>query len=515
MTVEHQISFDLSARLEQVCALDPEAIALHIGGRRYSWGELSCAAGRLQEVLAGAGVAAPGAPVGVVMRNAASTVAAVLSLIMNRQAVLTLSDLLPGERLAAEIEGLPAVAVVGHPQDWTGAALAAARRAGLLALSVQPDDPGAIEILAPPGLDASERSRRRRPDVALEMLTSGTTGTPKRIPLTYANLATGIAGASHYTSESDDRVRLRRGVAVLAMPLLHMGGAWTTLFNYCNGRPVAMLPRFDVAGWVELIREHRPIVANVPPAALQMLLDQDTPAEDLASLKAVTVGTAPLNPDLADRFEARYGIAVLALYGATEFAGGVAGWTLADRQRYARAKRGSVGRAHGDVELRVIDADSGEPLPFGETGLLEVRAPQLGDGWLRTNDLAELDADGFLWIRGRADDAIIRGGFKISAGHVADILRRHPQIRDAVVLGVPDARLGEIPVAVVESASPGEVDADELREFSRRHLSAYQVPAAVHVVDALPRGGALKVDLAAVRDLVRARDAMSGAASES
>ena len=168
-----------------------------------------------------------------------------------------------------------------------------------------------------------------------------------------------------------------------------------------------------------------------------MLLDQDTPAEDLASLKAVTVGTAPLNPDLADRFEARYGIAVLALYGATEFAGGVAGWTLADRQRYARAKRGSVGRAHGDVELRVIDADSGEPLPFGETGLLEVRAPQLGDGWLRTNDLAELDADGFLWIRGRADDAIIRGGLKISAGHVADILRRHPQIRDAVVLGVP------------------------------------------------------------------------------
>ena len=233
-------------------------------GAGTQWGELSCAAGRLQEVLAGAGVAAPGAPVGVVMRNAASTVAAVLSLFMNRQAVLTLSDLLPGERLAAEIEGLPAVAIVAIRR--TGLARRSRLRAGR-----PPGDvgaagrPGAIEILAPPGLDASERSRRRRPDVALEMLTSGTTGTPKRIPLTYANLATGIAGASHYTSESDDRVRLRRGVAVLAMPLLHMGGAWTTLFNYCNGRPVAMLPRFDVTGWVELIREHRPIVANVPP----------------------------------------------------------------------------------------------------------------------------------------------------------------------------------------------------------------------------------------------------------
>jgi acyl-CoA synthetase (AMP-forming)/AMP-acid ligase II len=159
----------------------------------------------------------------------------------------------------------------------------------------------------------------------------------------------------------------------------------------------------------------------------------------------------------------------------------------------------------------VVDSETGHERAPGETGLLEVRAPQLGSqadgGWLRTNDLAALDLDGFLWIRGRADDAIIRGGFKISAGHVAQILRRHPQIRDAAVVGVPDDRLGEVPIAVVEPALPAQpgIDVDALRVWSREYLAAYEVPADVLVVPALPRGAALKVDISSVRELVRAR----------
>src|SRR5690606_26601025 len=116
--------------------------------------------------------------------------------------------------------------------------------------------------------------------------------------------------------------------------------------------------------------------------------------EDLSSLKAVVSGTAPLDVETWEAFEDRYGIPVLVVYGATEFAGGVAGWTAADRRRYRLEKRGSAGRANPGVELRVVD-DEGTPLPASEIGVLEVRSAQLqGDTWVRTTDLASLDEDG-------------------------------------------------------------------------------------------------------------------------
>jgi len=193
---------------------------------------------------------------------------------------------------------------------------------------------------------------------------------------------------------------------------------------------------------------------------------------------------------------------VLNLYGATEFAGGVAGWTIRDWETFRGQKRGSVGRANPGVRLRVVDQETGEPVPAGEIGVLEVASDRFGGTErVRTSDQARMDENGFLWIVGRVDDVIIRGGFKIQAEDVRIALESHPAVREASVVGVPDARLGDVPVAAVTVTEKDPVDGEELRAWLRQRLTAYQVPVDIRVVPELPRTAALKVPRSAIRAL--------------
>jgi acyl-CoA synthetase (AMP-forming)/AMP-acid ligase II len=131
------------------------------------------------------------------------------------------------------------------------------------------------------------------------------------------------------------------------------------------------------------------------------------------------------------------------------------------------------------------------------------------DEWVTTSDLAHLDADGFLYIDGRADDVIVRGGFKVAPDAVIRALRSHQAVKDAAVAGLPDPRLGQVPIAAVELRPEAVVDPQELREHCRSSLTPYEVPAEVHVIDELPRGAALKVDrqrLIAILEQKRAGD---------
>ena len=203
---------------------------------------------------------------------------------------------------------------------------------------------------------------------------------------------------------------------------MHIGGVFRVLQCVTEARPFVLLERFDLDRWAEAVRRHRPRTVSLVPAALRMVLHSALTRTDLASVRAVTSGTAPLSADDADAFTEKYGIPVLTSYAATEFGGGVAGWTLADHQKYWHAKRGSVGRATLGARLRVVDED-GTPLSTDQAGLLEVKPGQLGRSteWIRTADMARIDADGFLWILGRADQAIIRGGFKVMPD---DVLHR-------------------------------------------------------------------------------------------
>ncbi|MGJ3627924.1 class I adenylate-forming enzyme family protein [Sphingomonas sp. MMS24-JH45] len=234
-----------------------------------------------------------------------------------------------------------------------------------------------------------------------------------------------------------------------------------------------------------------------------MLLASDVSADQLRSLELVAVGGGALSPADHAAFEERFGVPILTAYGATEFGGVVAGWTLDAYRQWGASKRGSAGRALGAARLRIVDETSGDCLANGQVGLLEVVSPRIGEQWVEYHiiHLARIDEDGFLFLTGRADGAIDRGGFKVVPEMVADALRAFPRVADAAVAGLPDARLGAVPVAAVEPRPGSSVAEDELLAFLRERLPAYQLPCAIRIVDALPRNASLKVSLADVRTM--------------
>ena len=278
-----------------------------------------------------------------------------------------------------------------------------------------------------------------------------------------------------------------------------MSGLFRTLLNIFEGRRIALMDRFRVAEFVELVARHRPRAISLVPTAMAMVLEADVDPAALTSVEVVTSGTSHLLPAVHAAFESRFDVAVLTSYGATEFAGGVAGWNLPLYREWRDRKQGSVGRPQRGREVRVVSPSDRSELPAGETGQIEVRTA--GGDWVVTTDLGRVDADGFVFIDGRTDDVIIRGGFKVTPDDVARALRAHPLVREAAVTGIPDERLGAVPVAAVVIDPSGGTDADELLDHLRGRLTGYQMPARLLIVDELPRTASLKISAPAVRKL--------------
>jgi acyl-CoA synthetase (AMP-forming)/AMP-acid ligase II len=329
------------------------------------------------------------------------------------------------------------------------------------------------------------------------MLTSGTTGTPKRVPLSRESFDASFRGFTKYERgrSFDDPPRLNSGCTMIVNPLTHIGGIYGCIGALAAGRKIALLEKFSVEAWVSAVRRNRPAVAPAVPSAVRMLLDADVDPADLASLRALISGTAPLLPELVDAFLDKYGIPICSNYGATEFAGAVAGWSIDDFRAHWAEKRGAAGRVHADIEARIVDPESGATLPPGEEGLLEIKGRQLGNAlqWLRTTDRAILDADRFLFIRGRADNAIIRGGFKVHPDDIVRVLSDHPAVREAAVVGVPDDRLGAVPAAAIILKDGADApSADAMRAWLRDRLIAYQVPVHIRIVADFPRTPSMK-----------------------
>jgi acyl-CoA synthetase (AMP-forming)/AMP-acid ligase II len=392
--------------------------------------------------------------------------------------------------------------VIASEADWGDQLLRdAVGAAGSLGIAVSNGSPGVRVVVEAAGRTGDDRGLA--PGVAVEMLTSGTTGPPKRIDLLYRSLEHEIESTAQYGGSGLGEPRLSSGVSLIWNPLLHIGGLRGLITSLVAGRKIALLERFSVDAWAALVREHRPRAISLVPATIAMVLDADLPRSTFEGVSALIAGTAPLDPELGRQFEERYGVPVLVVYGATEFAGGVAGWTLPDWRQFGADKIGSVGRANPGVEVRIVDPDTGVSLAPGDVGLLEVRAAQLSQpGWVRTTDLARMDLDGFIWIVGRADDVIVRGGFKVATNAVRDVIASHPSVHDACVIGMPDRRLGQVPVAAVELRTGGaRVTVDELMAHARAHLAAYQVPVEITIVDALPRTPSMKVSQGELRRL--------------
>jgi acyl-CoA synthetase (AMP-forming)/AMP-acid ligase II len=376
---------------------------------------------------------------------------------------------------------------------------------------------------------------RPPPGTALIMRTSGTTGPSKPVVLGHRGVRDGIdtiitqlrgrQGKSGGQGKDGGKSGGRPPMANLVPTSLALwAGIWNALFAFRLGAPLVLLDRFDTVRYAELVRRFG-IRSTVLAPAMMTMLSEDPRVTDLAPLTFVRSITAPLTPGQARRFHDRFGVDVLNCYGQTELGGEVAGWTAADIREFGAAKLGAVGRPHPGIAIRIL-ADDRRELPASEVGEIWIRSPfaaddiagegasdiadRVVDGFLRTGDLGQLDSDGFLWIEGRVSDMINRGGLKVVPQEVEEVLRRHPGVADACVAGVPDPRLGEVPVAWIRPAAGAAPEQAELQAFVRRSLAGYKVPVAVRLIQELPRneiGKVLRRELVAGYETAVAGDA--------
>jgi long-chain acyl-CoA synthetase len=480
---------------------DAHARAIEFQGRWYPWGWLKTVADRLDEALGKAGVE-PGQPVGVIARNRPAFAAALLSLIATRRSIVMIYAFQSAQGMADDIRKLRVPAVLAEVQDWSEATIAAAREVGCLGLSIL----GTLDTIAPvQGLESPRGQGLRgvAAEPAIEMLTSGTTGAPKRLALGFTTSARAMVGESSESAKQfPDASQL--APALLMFPFGNISGLYSYFPMAAGGRPVVLLEKFNVGQWWDFVKRFRPTQMNLPPAGVRMVLDAGIPTEDLAGIEYLSSGAAWLDPNVQAEFQRRYGIPILLSYGATEFGGVVAAMTLDLYRQFGPGKITSVGRPWAKTQLRVIDPATGRTLPAGETGILEILSPHCGPEWVRTTDFASIDADGFMYHRGRADGAIMRGGYKILPEAVAEKLALHPSVAAVAVVGIPDERLGEIPVAALElrpdQARPTDA---ELEAHARRHLYSTHVPVAFRIVDSLPRTPSMKISLPGVRQLFK------------
>jgi long-chain acyl-CoA synthetase len=485
---------------ESLNRLPDEGPAMEFSGRWYSWGFVHKLFADLEASLAELAIA-EGERIGLIARTRPSHIASLWAIIASRRCASMIYSYQSDDKLAADLRELRLPLIIADRQDWTATLIGAARESGSAGLALSPDGIERVQELASVGARARREPAR---GIAIETLSSGTTGRPKRISLPVKMVEGSVKGAVAALEQMFGEGEDRFAPIIMMLPLGNMSGIYGVLPPLVKGHPMSVMEKFDVDGWLERMRRHRPPTADIPPAAIAMLLQQNVAAADLASLKVIRSGASPLDRGVQRELLERFRIPVALSYGASEFCGILTTWTSADLAAHAHDKLGSCGRAVPGVQLRIVDAQSGAVIASDAIGLLEAQADRVGDAWIRTSDLCRLDADGFLWFAGRADDAIMRGGFKIVPDQVADVLREHPAIADAAVVGMPDVRLGEVPMAAIEllsSATPPTVE--DLFAFARSRLAAYQIPVRFLIVESIPRTPSMKISREETRQLFR------------
>jgi long-chain acyl-CoA synthetase len=493
----------IAEHITKVCTVGGKATAIDLDGESLSWAAWARAIKGLDTTLSARGIGTD-AIIGLLGRNRLEAVSAFVVALGAGRALALVNAVRPVGLIAEEISELSLSCLLGGRSDLTDPVIAAAKSTGTMVIAIDAcNDELLFEVLSEPG---SGPFRERINGALIEIQTSGTTGKPKRIPVAESSFAGSLQdGVRNAKGEAVERaLQLKNSPTLMFGPLVHTSGTINTLMSVFEVRPIVLFEKFDAQKYRKALQTYRPKFAPLPPAAMKMMVDSDATAEDFSSVIAVRAGTAALPLELHDAFELKFGVPVLVTYGATEFMGTAANWTLDDYKKLGKIKRGSVGKASVGVELQVVDPATGTVLGAGETGILEVKLKRIdgGKAWMRTSDLAHIDADGFLYITGRTDDAIIRGGFKIMAGKVADVIRPYPGVYDVIVLGVQDDRLGEVPVALVEPYPGQSPEPGAIRNWAKERLTSYEVPARIHVVQRLPRTVSDKISKPEARKLI-------------
>ena len=352
-------------------------------------------------------------------------------------------------------------------------------------------------------------------DVTILMYTAGTTGLPKGVPLTHNSFAVYVMGN---VTPCDPDIEETN---VLTVPLYHVAGIQAMLAAVYGGRTIAMMRQFEVKSWMQVVQDQKANRAMLVPTMLKWVVDDpDREKYDLSSLRVVTYGAAPMPLEVIKKaIELFPGVMFINAFGQTETASTITSLgpedhmftgkeTEEEKEKKFKRLANSIGRAMDDVEVKIFD-EEGKEVPLGEVGEICAKSDRImsgywkddektakaltKDGWLKTGDKGYMDEDGYIYLAGRGDDMIIRGGENISPEEVENILYAHPAIDDAAVIAAADADWGQVPVAVVvlkkgESATP-----DDIMEFCRQKLSSFKRPREVFFIDELPRTSTGKV----------------------
>lgn len=336
-------------------------------------------------------------------------------------------------------------------------------------------------------------------DVALLQYTGGTTGVPKGAVLTHANLSVNAMQVNAVDPRQDAPDRI-----LGALPFFHVF-ANTCVLNrtILRGGEIVMLPRFELKAVFDAIPRHKITAMPGVPTMYRALLDAPgLEGVDLSSLRICISGGAPMPLELKQAFEARSGAIVVEGYGLTESSG-----VVSTNPYEGVNKPGSIGQPLPQTDVRLVDKDDpSRPAPDGEPGELTVTGPQImrgyhgrpeadaevflmhdGRRWLRTGDVGAIDADGYISIVDRLKDMIVVGGFKVFPSVLEEVLYRDPRIKEALVIGIPDRRLGERPKAFVTLVEGAEASCEMLLAHLNGHIGKHERAVALEIRDSLPK----------------------------
>ena len=415
-----------------------------------------------------------------------------------------------GHNSPAMLAGLLACAKLGAvfvPLNWRLAPaelVAIAQHAGLSALQHTPE----LASLAAQVRTGTTLAGPAEPDHAVEpgdvllVYTSGTTGTPKGALHTQAGMLANIAMAQAVQGlTAADRV-----LAVL--PLFHVGGLCIQVLPaLAAGAAVNLHARFDPGAWLHAVAQWRPSTSLLVPAVMQAnLAHPGWAGADLSALRFLITGSSIVPVALIDAFHAR-GVPVGQVYGSTE----TGPFSIALAPADALAHVGSTGRPAPGVQLRLAGANGAAVAP-GQVGEIQLRAPNLMrgyhrvpaassfvDGWFATGDLGQVDADGCVTVVGRSKDMLISGGENIYPAEIENIAATWPGVAEAAVVGLPDARWGEVPVLVLVAQPGAVVDVPALQAHLQAQLARFKQPRRTLVLAEVPRTALGKVQKAALR----------------
>jgi acyl-CoA synthetase (AMP-forming)/AMP-acid ligase II len=481
----------ISLLLEMAASSNPDRTAIVSGEMRLTTGELNALADGGAGVVA-ASAASHVAYVGtggamlplLVFSSARAGVAFTpLNYRLSADGLRELIDRLPQPLVVADVEYRDVVDGAGKQVIESNDFVASARTADPAAEFPDPDD------------------------VAVVLFTSGTTSKPKAVELTHNNLSSYVMGTVDLDSADPG------DAALICVPPYHIAGVSAALSNLYAGRKMVYLRQFDPNEWVRLVRDEGVTNATLVPTMLDRIVSvlEAEPVE-LPTLRNLAYGGSKVAlPLVRKALELLPTVGFVNAYGLTETSSTIAVLTPDDHRTALAAtdeavarRLGSVGQPVPSIEVQ-IRGDDGTILGPGQIGELFVRGEQVSgrytdigsvldaQGWFPTKDVAMLDDDGYLFIGGRSDDTIIRGGENIAPAEIEDVLVEHPAVRDCVVVGPEDPEWGQIIVAVVVPAENASPDPDELREHVRAHLRGSRTPDRVVFRDELPTNATGKV----------------------